>query len=97
MVVIWSSKQDAGDGAAGDGAEGDNAGVDTDGGDAAPKQNENPNSMLRPEIETPQLVGLLVGLVFLLIFIPGFMCLSNIQPPQTFEAFDSNDAKKKMQ
>lgn len=118
LVVLWSSKQDAGDaaaggdGAAGDGAGGDAAegdgaegnaaedngvGGDTDGGDAIPKQDDDLNAMLPLEIENAHFAGLLVGLVFLLIFIPGFLCLWNIQPPQTFEVFDSNDARKKMQ
>lgn len=55
------------------------------------------NVMRPPEINASQLAGLLVAFVFLLIFVPGFLCLSNIQPPQTFEAFDGADAKKKMQ
>lgn len=55
------------------------------------------NTMNRPEINDAQVAGLLVGLVFLLLFTSGFMCLWNIQPPQSFGIFDSNDVKKKMQ
>lgn len=53
--------------------------------------------MNHPEINEAQLVGLLVTGVFLLIFIPGFMCLWNIQSPQTFEIFSSENLMKKMQ
>lgn len=49
------------------------------------------------EITVPQFTGLLVVLLFLMIFIPGFLCLWNIQTPQTFQQFDQADAAKKMQ
>lgn len=55
------------------------------------------NGMRPPEITVAQLTGLLVGLVFLMIFIPGFLCLWRIQTPQTFAMLDSNDLQKKVQ
>lgn len=57
------------------------------------------NRMQKPEITTAGLIGLLVGFMFLAIFIPGFMCLWNIQPPQTFEVVEGggSDVRKKMQ
>lgn len=53
--------------------------------------------MRPPEISEAGLAGLLVAAIFLLVFIPGFLCLWRIQPPQTFEFGDSTDARKKMQ
>ena len=53
--------------------------------------------MNHPEINEAQIAGLLVTLIFLIIFIPGFMCLWNIQSPQTFEIFSSENLMKKMQ
>lgn len=41
--------------------------------------------MHKPEITDSQVAGLLVGLVFLFMFIPGIMCLYRIQSPQTFD------------
>lgn len=55
------------------------------------------NRMNAPEISTPVFTSLIVGFVFLIVFIPGFMCLWNIQPPQTFEVPSQNDPRKKMQ
>lgn len=55
------------------------------------------NRMRKPEISTATLTGLLVGLTFLAIFIPGFLCLWNIKPPHTFETVEGSDPKKKMQ
>lgn len=71
-----------------------------DGNPAPPAQNsvsKNDNEMTAPEITSLQVTGLIVGFVFLLIFLSGFMCLWKIQPPQSFAIFDSNDLKKKMQ
>lgn len=58
---------------------------------------EGESEMLAPLIDAPQLAGLIVGFIFFLIFIPGFMCLWKIQTPQTFAILDSNDMKKKLQ
>lgn len=54
-------------------------------------------SMDPPELSAAVLAGLLVGLILLAIFVPGMLCLWNIQPPQTFESFEKDEAKKKMQ
>lgn len=55
------------------------------------------SDMLPPDITAPQLAGLMVGFMFLAIFIPGFLCLWRIQTPQTFAILDSSDMKKKLQ
>lgn len=57
----------------------------------------NDSDMLPPDITAPQLAGLMVGFLFLAIFVPGFLCLWRIQTPQTFAILDSNDMKKKLQ
>lgn len=54
-------------------------------------------TMTEPDISSAQLSGLLVGAMFFIIFIPGFLCLWRIQTPQTFAILDSNDMKKKLQ
>lgn len=74
-------------------AAGDSDTQDTN--DTSSSQNEK--TMNPPEISAPQLTGLLVAILFLIIFIPGFMCLWRIQTPQTFAILDSNDMKKKIQ
>lgn len=85
VVVLWAAREDdAGDGAEEEEKREEEAVIDS-------------NGMRRPEISEAAFAGLLVAFTFLLIFIPGFMCLWRIQPPQTFEMFDSNDVKKKMQ
>ncbi|CDF34666.1 unnamed protein product [Chondrus crispus] len=105
MAVVWASRQDAG---AADAAPADQpaAGADpakpdavngntadsASGADATKAHVMNP-----PEISSAGLSGLLVALIFLLIFVPGFLCLTRIASPETFDVMDSNDMKKKMQ
>lgn len=69
--------------------------VDNQTADAGPSVDAN--VLLPPYITPDQLAGLLVAAIFLIIFIPGFMCLWRIQTPQTFAMLDSNDMKKKIQ
>mmetsp|Transcript_40207 Transcript_40207/g.98669 ORF Transcript_40207/g.98669 Transcript_40207/m.98669 type:complete len:226 (+) Transcript_40207:378-1055(+) len=51
--------------------------------------------MRPPEIDSAGVMGLLAAALLLLIFVPGFLCLWNIEPPQTFETPDRDGAKKK--
>lgn len=98
LAVLWASRQDADAAADADGAEPPAAEGDTAVGDvAAAPDSKEANVMNPPEINSAALSGLLVALIFLLIFVPGFMCLTNITAPETFEIMDSNDMKKKMQ
>lgn len=55
------------------------------------------NRMRKPEISAATLTGLMVGAAFLTIFIPGFLCLWNIQPPHTFATVEGSDPRKKLQ
>jgi hypothetical protein len=54
-------------------------------------------SMNPPEITVDGLTGLLTAFILFAILTPGLYCLFNIQPPQTFEALEKDDSKKKMQ
>lgn len=103
MAVVWASRQDAG---AADAAPADQpaAGADPakpDAGDTADSASGADATkgyvMNPPEISAPGLAGLLVAFIFLLIFVPGFLCLTRIATPETFDVIDSNDMKKKMQ
>lgn len=69
----------------------------TTGDSGASSTTANHGDFRPPEINAAQLSGLLVAGAFLLMFIPGFLCLYNIQTPQTFAMLDSNEMKKKMQ
>lgn len=53
-------------------------------------------SMNPPELSTAGLMGLLVGLVFLIILAPGLLCLYNIEAPYAFDHMDKDEANKKM-
>lgn len=102
LVVLWTTREDAADAADdADAAPGEDpekpAADDAEDAEKPEEKSTEENVMQPPEIDASQLVGLLTAAVFLLIFVPGFVCLSRIQPPQTFEAFDGTDAKKKMQ
>lgn len=113
LAVVWASRADAdapdapaadqpaseGDAAAAqDGVAGADAPADDAAAEApAPDAKEDTNAMKPPEINSAGLAGLLVALIFLLIFIPGFLCLTNITAPESFEIMDSNDVRKKMQ
>lgn len=76
------------------GATGGNATQNTS---SAKGNSTKSNVMNAPELSTAGLTGLLVTALFLIIFIPGFLCLWNIQTPQTFEVVDGTDVRKKMQ
>lgn len=105
LAVVWASRADAdapeaaaaapeGDAA----AAGDAASAAGDADPAAPAPDaKDAYYMNPPEINSAILSGLLVALIFLLIFVSGFMCLTRITAPETFEIMDSNDMKKKMQ
>lgn len=93
LAVIWTTREDTPEEAAAPDGQVDKN--DDDSESLGAKASEN--SMNPPEINTAQLTGLLVVLIFLILFVPGFMCLWNIQPPQSFDVFDSNDVKKKLQ
>lgn len=105
LAILWTGREEAaaaddGDAKADDeGAEGvpkgDAPQDPKDDGEGAKKPNES--GMHKPEISEAGVAGLVVGFVFFALFVPGFMCLWNIQPPQTFEMIDSSDMKKKMQ
>lgn len=113
LAILWTTREDApaSAGSAADSAPAEGAaaganpatpkegaeGSDVANSDAHGGAQKNLYRMNPPEITPPQVAGLIVVLVFLLLFIPGFMCLYSIQPPQSFQIFDSNDMKKKMQ
>lgn len=94
LAVLWASREDADAAADADGgaeppaAEGDAATGDVaaapEGDGAAAPEGKQENVMNPPEIHSAGLAGLLVALIFLLIFVPGFLCLSNITAPETF-------------
>ncbi|CAN8070436.1 unnamed protein product [Agarophyton chilense] len=80
--------------------EGDDANADTAADDVAPADDAAQKAkdadstddstaysrkMYKPELTESQLAGLLVALVFIILFVPGFMCLWRIQPPQSFD------------
>lgn len=73
---------------------GDNADAGDRGDEGALSDGKTMNP---PNVTADQLAALFVGFMFLLIFIPGFLCLWRIQTPQTFAILDSNDMKKKLQ
>lgn len=90
LVVLWAAREE--------GAP-QKGGNDDGKGPADPKQGgkNSTGGMRRPEISEAGFAGLIVGFVFLMIFVPGFLCLWRIQTPQTFEIVEGNDVKKKMQ
>mmetsp|Transcript_10593 Transcript_10593/g.21342 ORF Transcript_10593/g.21342 Transcript_10593/m.21342 type:complete len:283 (-) Transcript_10593:1930-2778(-) len=55
------------------------------------------NGMAPLELPPGGLMGLLCLALFLFIFIPGFMCLWNIEAPQVFEVADRESSKRKNQ
>lgn len=102
IAVVWASREeaDAADAAPADQPPADGDAAKPDPGtadDAVEKDPKAENYMNRPEISSAGFAGLLVTFIFLLIFIPGFLCLTKITAPETFEIMDSNDMKKKMQ
>lgn len=100
LAVIFAVNHDA-DTDQGDPAnppEGDAPAGDSDTQDTNETSgSQDEKTMTPPEITAAQLTGLLVAVMFLIIFIPGFLCLWRIQTPQTFAILDSNDMKKKIQ
>ena len=67
------------------------------GKDVTDEDLEAKGGMIEPEISKDVFTSLLVvGLLFI-IFIPGFLCLWNIQTPATFESLDEPNVIKKMQ
>lgn len=82
------------------GLGGNGSGTGLDGGtdpnlnNTGPGLNNTSTTMTKPPINADQLAGLVVAGVFLIIFLPGFFCLWNIQTPQTFTTLDSDLSKK---
>lgn len=95
--------------AAGDGAASTDTNTTSTVGDGAPPATaagndagdggkpEDPNAMTPPPLTSDMLAGLLVAAVCFAIFLPGFLCLWNIQTPKSFAPLDAPDMKKKVQ